>query len=103
MALTRPEYRCNVRNLRQVRLEEARLSANVFYGANGSGKTSVLEAIHLLGMARSFRGNSVKSLITHERGALHCARCSAGPAQAGSGLAALGVRRARAGRPGRSA
>ena len=38
---------------------------NVFFGPNGSGKTSVLESIHLLGMARSFRGNSVKSLITH--------------------------------------
>ena len=38
---------------------------NVFFGRNGSGKTSVLEAVHLLGMARSFRGNSVKSLITH--------------------------------------
>jgi DNA replication and repair protein RecF len=39
----------------------------VFYGHNGSGKTSILEAIHLLGMARSFRGASVKSLITHEQ------------------------------------
>lgn len=39
---------------------------NVFYGANGSGKTSVLESIHLLGMARSFRGSSIKSLISHD-------------------------------------
>lgn len=53
----------HVRNLQSVRLEELQ-SVNVFYGANGSGKTSVLEAIHLLAMARSFRG-SVKSLITH--------------------------------------
>ncbi|MFH7365431.1 AAA family ATPase, partial [Pseudomonas syringae group genomosp. 7] len=28
---------------------------NILYGANGSGKTSVLEAINLLGIARSFR------------------------------------------------
>ncbi|WP_206616104.1 AAA family ATPase, partial [Escherichia coli] len=28
---------------------------NVFYGANGSGKTSILEAIHLLATGRSFR------------------------------------------------
>ena len=38
---------------------------NVFFGRNGSGKTSLLESIHLLGMARSFRGNSIKPLITH--------------------------------------
>ena len=28
---------------------------NVLYGPNGSGKTSVLEAVHLLGVGRSFR------------------------------------------------
>ncbi len=38
---------------------------NVFYGPNGAGKTSILESIHVLGMARSFRGNSIKSLISH--------------------------------------
>ncbi|MFV8818911.1 DNA replication/repair protein RecF [Haliea sp. E17] len=52
-----------VRNLRQVRLDELG-PVNVFFGPNGSGKTSALEAIHLLGMARSFRGNP-RSLITH--------------------------------------
>ena len=40
---------------------------NILYGANGSGKTSLLEAIHILGMARSFRGSSIKSLITHDQ------------------------------------
>ncbi|QFU74160.1 DNA replication/repair protein RecF [Halioglobus maricola] len=53
----------HVRNLQQVDLEGLR-RVNVFYGRNGSGKTSILEAIHLLGMARSFRG-SIKSLISH--------------------------------------
>jgi DNA replication and repair protein RecF len=53
-----------VRNLQQIKLQELQ-KVNVFFGPNGSGKTSVLESIHLLGMARSFRGNSVKSLITH--------------------------------------
>jgi len=38
---------------------------NVLYGPNGSGKTSVLEAVHILGMARSFRGSSIKSLISY--------------------------------------
>ena len=54
----------HIRNLENVRLEGLR-RVNVFFGRNGSGKTSVLESIHLLGLARSFRGNSVKSLISH--------------------------------------
>ena len=58
----------HVRNLLGVRLEGIQ-RVNVFFGHNGSGKTSVLEAIHLLGMARSFRG-SIKSLVTH--GQDHC-------------------------------
>jgi len=55
----------HVRNLHQVRLPGLQ-KVNVFFGCNGSGKTSVLEAIHLLGMARSFRGSSIKSLISHD-------------------------------------
>jgi len=38
---------------------------NILFGANGSGKTSLLEAIHLLGLARSFRAQSVQTLIQH--------------------------------------
>jgi len=38
---------------------------NILFGANGSGKTSLLEAIHLLGMARSFRAQPLQSLIQH--------------------------------------
>jgi len=38
---------------------------NLLYGANGSGKTSILEAIHLLGMGRSFRTNQINHAITH--------------------------------------
>lgn len=53
----------HVRNLAQVSLTDLQ-RINVFYGRNGSGKTSVLEAIHLLAMARSFRG-SIKSLVSH--------------------------------------
>ena len=54
-----------VRNLREVRLPTLR-PINVFFGENGSGKTSLLESIHLLGMARSFRGSSIKTVITHD-------------------------------------
>ncbi|MCB1676762.1 MAG: DNA replication/repair protein RecF [Halioglobus sp.] len=53
-----------VRNLRQVRLLNLP-RVNVIFGDNGSGKTSLLEAIHVLGMARSFRGNTIRTLITH--------------------------------------
>ncbi len=56
----------NVRNLQAIKLDSLQ-RVNVFYGPNGSGKTSVLEAIHILGMARSFRGASIKSLITHDQ------------------------------------
>lgn len=37
----------------------------MLFGANGSGKTSVLEAVHLLGTARSFRAGSPRALIRH--------------------------------------
>jgi DNA replication and repair protein RecF len=58
-----------VRNLQQVKLQGLD-KVNVFFGANGAGKTSILEAIHLLGLARSFRGKSVKPMISH--GQSHC-------------------------------
>ena len=91
MALTRLNIDA-VRNLRQVRIAELG-AANVFYGPNGAGKTSVLEAVHVLGMARSFRGNSVKSLINHE-----AERCTVfGEVQGKGGLQPLGVQRSRDG------
>lgn len=46
----------NLRNLAEVHIEPApRL--NIIHGANASGKTSLLEAIYLLGRAKSFRSN----------------------------------------------
>jgi len=39
---------------------------NILYGANGSGKTSILEAIYLLGRGRTFRSRHTKTLINHE-------------------------------------
>lgn len=36
---------------------------NIFYGLNGSGKTSILEAIHCLGLGRSFRTRHIKRTI----------------------------------------
>jgi len=40
-------------------------SFNLLYGANGSGKTSVLEAIGYLGLGRSFRVNRHQAVVSH--------------------------------------
>ncbi|TDR23715.1 DNA replication/repair protein RecF [Marinicella litoralis] len=40
---------------------------NVFYGNNGSGKTSVLEAIYWLSTGKSFRSKKNKVLIKHNQ------------------------------------
>lgn len=39
---------------------------NIFYGGNGSGKTSLLEAIYLLGRGRTFRTRHTNTLINHD-------------------------------------
>jgi DNA replication and repair protein RecF len=39
---------------------------NLLLGANGSGKTSLLEAIHLLALGRSFRTRSLKNVVQHQ-------------------------------------
>lgn len=53
------------RNLSSLNLDLSP-AINVFHGLNGSGKTSVLEAIHLLSLARSFRTNHFKHYIQQE-------------------------------------
>ena len=94
MSLTQLQIN-RVRNLRQVRLQDL-AQVNVFFGRNGSGKTSVLEAIHLLGMARSFRGNSVKSLITHGEASCVAFGVADKPGDGEAGVS-LGVQRGTAG------
>ncbi|PCJ12679.1 MAG: DNA replication/repair protein RecF [Gammaproteobacteria bacterium] len=54
----------NIRNLSNLELVPHR-SFNLICGANGSGKTSLLEAINLLGVGRSFRSNQPAQYITH--------------------------------------
>lgn len=39
---------------------------NLIVGGNGSGKTSLLEGIHVLGMGRSFRTQQLKHAMTHD-------------------------------------
>jgi DNA replication and repair protein RecF len=61
--------------LRQLRIEQLRLfeqaeiapgpRLNLLVGDNGAGKTSVLEAVHLLGYGRSFRAGARDAVIRH--------------------------------------
>lgn len=61
--------RLSIQHLRNLESVDLRPSPriNLLYGENGSGKTSVLEAIHALAMGRSFRSHKHKPLIQHER------------------------------------
>ena len=52
-----------VRNLHEVKIKPGK-RCNYIYGANASGKTSVLEAIYLLSVARSFRTTHIKNVIS---------------------------------------
>jgi len=54
-----------VRNLKPTQLFFAP-RINLFYGNNGSGKTSLLEAIYLLGRGRSFRTRNPLSVMAKE-------------------------------------
>jgi len=61
MSVVRLEI-AHVRNLQSVSLlPHPRL--NLLTGVNGSGKTSVLEALHLLGLGRSFRSGRARRLV----------------------------------------
>jgi len=56
----------NVRNIERASLEPSpRL--NFLVGANGSGKTSLVEAIYILGRARSFRSVQAGQVITFNK------------------------------------
>lgn len=61
MRLTRLDL-TDVRTIAQARLEPAP-GLNLLIGENGAGKSSVLEAIHLLGFGRSFRGRVRDGLV----------------------------------------
>lgn len=58
----------NLRNITETSLKLTK--SNLLLGKNGSGKTSVLEALHLLSYGKSFRSNSIDSVIQHDKGHL---------------------------------
>jgi len=53
------------RNLKEVEIKPCETGINILYGDNGSGKTSLLEAIYYLGLGRSFRSSFINSIIHH--------------------------------------
>ncbi len=67
MSLTRLSVHF-LRNLQSVDISPSP-GINLIYGENGSGKTSLLEAIHVLGLAKSFRSHKHKSLISYQQSA----------------------------------
>jgi DNA replication and repair protein RecF len=56
----------NVRNIREQSITPSP-ALNFIYGKNASGKSALIEAIFLLGRARSFRTSSIKSVISFEQ------------------------------------
>jgi DNA replication and repair protein RecF len=54
-----------VRNLKEAIISPNN-QINIFTGRNASGKTSVLEAIHILARSKSFRTPRIRDVITHK-------------------------------------
>jgi len=82
-------------NFRCLESAELHLAAdfNLIYGANASGKTSLLEALAYLGRGKSFRGATTPNLIQHGKEEFVLFGQVDGPARKCS----LGVRNSRAG------
>ncbi len=57
-----------VRHFRNIKAADIDTTSrvNIFYGQNGAGKTSLLEAIHYLGLGRSFRTNHSAHIINND-------------------------------------
>jgi len=59
-------YLDGVRNLKTTTLDLTS-NLNILYGENGAGKSSVLEAVHILSTGRSFRSRHIKNIIHHDQ------------------------------------
>lgn len=62
-----------VRHLRILESVDVEFSpqVNLLVGSNGSGKSSLLEAIHIIGSGRSFRSHRLRDVVTHGKSRLH--------------------------------
>jgi len=90
-------YVNGLRNLCDARLEGCG-RINILMGPNGSGKTSFLEAIYLLGLGRSFRSIRQAPIINYEKDALTIyGELEQGGAD---GYQSIGVLRSRLGKQG---
>lgn len=78
-----------VRNLQHARILPSP-ALNLVFGPNASGKTSLLEAIHLLGLARSFRTTQIRHVIARGAPGL---RVFGRIGQAGGGSLPVGLER----------
>ena len=54
-----------LRNLVSIEVKPIAKGFNFIYGENGSGKTSLLEAIYYLSLGRSFRSSVIQRIIHH--------------------------------------
>lgn len=54
------------RNISSIKLAFSK-KFNAFYGVNGAGKTSLLEAIYVLATAKSFRSSQSEVIISHQK------------------------------------
>ena len=64
----------NVRNLSELVIEPGP-GLNVICGPNGSGKTALLESIHILGRCRSFRTPGINRVIRYQQRELQISAC----------------------------
>jgi len=66
--------RLNIHQVRNIELSTLypHPQFNFFIGNNGGGKTTLLEAIYLLALGRSFRSRQVQSVITYHKETLAC-------------------------------
>ncbi len=83
----------SLRNLDEVSISLSP-TINIFYGQNGSGKTSLLEAVALLGLGRSFRSHKIRTIIEHTKSDLTVF----GELLKGSDKVTIGIQRARSGK-----
>ncbi|MDD5275515.1 MAG: DNA replication/repair protein RecF [Methylovulum sp.] len=77
----------HVRNINKLSITPSP-TINFLFGENGSGKSAILEAIYILGRAKSFRSPSIKSVINVEQQHLIV---SADTRQANGGNRHLGI------------